>query len=242
MATLLRRAGLAFLVAMVLAGCAQPGGERAGGSFSRLAASQVPEGFPLQAYQQAVAQGKTVLRIDPAQSLVTITARRGGSLARFGHDHIVASRAVQGYVSPGEGRANLFVPLADLTVDEPALRAEAGFDTQPGANDIEGTRSNMLDKVLEVQRFPFALVEVSGMEAAPAGSVLKVAITLHGVRRTLDVPVQVDSQPDGMRVSGMFELNQSDFDIVPFSILGGAVQVQDRLGMRFAIRAGRLSD
>src|SRR5258705_364416 len=62
--------------------------------------------------------------------------------------------------APGGGGAALSLPLAELSVDEPALRAEAGLDTQPGEADIAATRTNMLDKVLEVQRFPFALIGV----------------------------------------------------------------------------------
>ena len=58
------------------------------------------------------------------------------------------------------GRADLYVPLDTLVVDEPALRAEAGFDTQPSAADIAGTRRNMLEKVLEADRYPFALIAV----------------------------------------------------------------------------------
>ena len=57
---------------------------------------QAPANFPRSDYERAAAQGKPVYRIDPARSLVSITVRRGGSLARMGHDHVVASHAVQG--------------------------------------------------------------------------------------------------------------------------------------------------
>jgi len=40
-----------------------------------------------------------------------------------------------------------------------------------------------------------------------------------------------------MSITGMLGLNQSDFGIVPFSILGGAIQVQDRISLRFRIHA-----
>ena len=36
----------------------------------------------------------------------------------------------QALVAPDEGRADLWVPLDALMVDEPALRAKAGFDTR----------------------------------------------------------------------------------------------------------------
>ncbi len=235
-----RRAHLhlfAALLATLLAACASPVGGPAGAPKPGLSQAQAPKDFPANFYEQAVARGQPVYRVEPANSLVAVTVRRAGSMARLGHDHVIASRAVQGYVAPEAGRADLFVPLADLTVDEPALRTEAGLDTQPTEPDIAGTRSNMLDKVLDVQQFPFALIRVdkNGQSAAAA----RVAVTLHGTTRTFSVPMQMEAAGDKMHVTGSLEFNQSDFGIVPLSILGGAIQVKDELSLRFAINAIR---
>lgn len=201
------------------------------------AARALPGDFPREAYEQAAARGQRIYRIDPDRSLVAITVRRGGSLARLGHDHIVASRGTQGYVAPDEGRADIYLPLDALSVDEPALRAEAGFDTQPGESDIAGTRANMLDKVLDTARFPFALIHVSKPANTPAGTQMNVAITLRGVTRSFDTAALLQSDDAGITATGLLEFNQSDFGIVPFSILNGAIQVQDRLSLRFRILA-----
>src|SRR5438046_1043555 len=142
-----------------------------------------PADFPEGYYREAAAQGKPVFRVDSRESLVVIEVRRSGSLARLGHDHVVASHEVGGYVAPDEGRADLYVQLERLEVDEAALRAEAGFDTQPTESDIEGTRANMLVRVLEADRFPFALIRVSGADASQRDVTLSVAITLHGSTR-----------------------------------------------------------
>jgi hypothetical protein len=40
-------------------------------------------------------------------------------------------------------------------------------------------------------------------------------------------------------VNGRVTLEQSNFGIVPFSILGGALQVQDRVDVRFVIHGRR---
>jgi hypothetical protein len=165
-----------------------------------------------------------------------IEVRRAGSLARLGHDHVVAARNVAGYVAPEAGRADLYVTLDDLVVDEPTLRKEAGFDTQPSESDIAGTRANMLEKVLESGKFPHALIRV---DRAGARDRLAISITLHGVTRTLEVPVQIDMEDRQASVTGRLEFNQTEFGITPFSILGGAIQVQDRLNLQFTIRAQR---
>ncbi|MFC5474264.1 YceI family protein [Paraherbaspirillum soli] len=197
---------------------------------------QIPAGFPESAYRQAEARGIKVLRVDPDRSLVTIEVRRAGALARLGHDHVVASHNVRGYVSLEEGRADLYLPLDRLVVDEPALRAEAGFDTHPSAEAIEGTRSNMLEKVLESERFPYVLIHAARSAGDP--SKLSVAITLHGTTRTFEIPAQIETVAGGIAASGRMTFNQSDFGIAPYSILNGALQVQDRLDLHFRILAG----
>jgi len=218
-------------VALLLAGCApQPPAPE------RIERGAPPE-FPAAYYKQALAQGKAVFEVDTAQSLVTIVVRRGGSLARLGHDHVVAAHDVAGFVLPAEGRADLWLQLDRLAVDEPKLRAEAGFDTQPSESDIEGTRHNMLERVLEAERYPFVLLRVKSADAA-AGRI-SAAITLHGVTRDVQIPARIEQGGDGIAASGRFELKQTDFGITPLSVLGGAIQVQDRMELGFSIRARR---
>ena len=201
---------------------------------------QAPGNFPDSYYQQALARGEPVFRVDPDRSIVLVEVRRAGSLARFGHDHVVASRDLRGYVTLGEGRSDLYVQLDRLEVDEPALRAEAGFDARPSEADIAGTRRNMLEKVLETGRYPFALIHVSKLDAGRSGPVLNVEITLHGITRALQIPAQIETGADQIGVTGRLALDQTDFGISPFSILGGAIQVQDRVELRFRIRARRI--
>jgi polyisoprenoid-binding protein YceI len=186
-------------------------------------------------YRAAAAAGAGVLAIDPAQSLIAVTVRRGGALARLGHDHVVASRAVTGFAAPAQGRADFSFRLDQMTVDEPALRREAGFDTQPAAEAIAGTRANMLGRVLEAERFPLVALHAEPM--AGTGGTLRLSITLHGTTRTVMVPTRVEAGADGVTATGTFQLRQSDFGITPMSVLGGAITVLDTLELRFRIVA-----
>ena len=217
----------------MLGACAPPVRERA-------PAAAPPAEFPEGHYLEALAQGKPVFRVDSRESLVVAEVRRSGSLARLGHDHVVASHEVGGYVAPDEGRADLYVQLERLEVDEAALRAEAGFDTQPTESDIEGTRANMLVRVLEADRFPFALIRVSGVDASRREAAMSVAITLHGVTRALQAPARIDADADLIEVSGRLSFDQTDFGITPYSVLGGAIAVRNGVDLRFRIRARRL--
>lgn len=232
-------AALATLMALaaLITACTPPGLQPVQAPVSTAA----PAGFPADSYTQAEAQGQRVLRVEPGRSRITLTVRRGGTLAQFGHDHVVASQALQGYVAPAQGRGDLYLALDSLTVDDAALRAEAGFTTQPSADDIAGTRANMLTKVLQTQQFPFVLIHVRAPTALASDTPLAVDITLHGVTRSFSVPARVQAQPGGLQVSGMLAFDQSSFGITPFSILGGAIQVQDRVELRFDVQARDLA-
>lgn len=201
---------------------------------------QPPADFPEQAYRQAAAQGRPVFRVDPASSLVVIEVYRGGSLARLGHDHVVASHDTNGYVLPDMGRADLYVELDRLVVDEPALRAKARFDTQPSPDDIAGTRRNMLVSVLDAAHHPFARIRVTSIDRTGSSGTANVSITLHGETRNVQVPLRIEAAADDMTVSGTLMLRQTDFGIVPLSVLGGAIQVKDGIDLRFRLHAKRL--
>jgi polyisoprenoid-binding protein YceI len=123
-------------------------------------------------------------------------------------------------------------------VDDAAQRAAAGFDSHPSESDIAGTRSNMLDKVLEAERFPFVVLRVRGVEQ----DAVQAELSLHGVTRPLRIPAKIDRGAESVDVSGRFAINQTDFGIAPFSVFGGALAVQDRLDLSFEIRATRVTD
>ena len=218
---------VAAAAVLILAGCtplpppapvATPLAAPAAAVAAAPAATPVPAAAPLQ--------------IDSAASLIAVTVRRGGVLARLGHDHVVAARTITGTVTPAEQRAQFQFRLDQLTVDEPALRAIAGLDKQPSQDAIDGTRTNMLTRVLDADRYPLVQVQVTG-----AGPLLRAAITLHGVTREYDIPVAIDQQDGSLTVTGTVSLKQTDFGLVPFSVMGGAMAVQDQLELRFTLVA-----
>lgn len=228
------RPGLVLVLAL-LAACASPR------VTPPITATAGPANFPETYYQQALARGAAVFRIDPTQSLIVMTVHRGGSLARLGHEHVVASRNVQGYVFPDRGLADLYVPLDRLTVDEPQLRAEAGMKTTPSASDIAGTRENMLTKVLHSDQYPYALMHIIAPAGTPGTVDLTLSINLHGKTREVKVPATFTVANDRITVRADLAIRQTDFGITPFSVLGGAMQVLDQVDMQVALTANRVT-
>src|SRR5882757_5990262 len=88
------------------------------------------------------------------ESLLTILAFRGGTLAKVGHNHVIASHDVTGaFYLPDDVAHSTFelhIPVAQLAIDEPDLRAQEGPDFPKDVPDSakEGTRRNMLSESL----------------------------------------------------------------------------------------------
>lgn len=181
------------------------------------------------------ASGAGVYAVDPRDSLVAVTVRRAGLMARLGHDHVVAARALAGHVAPGAGSAELSFRLDQMSVDEPQLLRDAGIEKQPLPQAVEGTRTNMLGPVLEAGRYP--VVTLHAQRQADDG--LRVAVTLHGVTRWLALPATIHIDAAQVSASGTARLKQTDFGITPFSVGGGLLSVQDELEVRYRIVARR---
>lgn len=213
--------------------------------------SDAPDSFPQSTYEIAVAEGEIVYEIDAGDSLVVIYAYRTGALSRLGHDHVIASRSLRGYVlrtldAGDEGanvRADLFTSLAAMTVDEEDLRSEALFESEVSESDRSGTRANMLNS-LQAANFPFATAHVEASldnrDLASGEISLQVTITLHGVSKSIEIPAVFSIDFDSLSVESAFTLLQSDFGIKPFSVFGGALAVQDEIALRLKINAVRL--
>ncbi len=228
------------LVCMVigLQACAPPVEKKAPPELATLAA------FPQESYQAAAKRGEPVYAINTDESEVVIYAYRGGTFAKLGHNHVVTSRDVHGYVSlaedADEAKADLYVPLKTLIVDEPAKRSQAGFESSLSENDIAGTRRNMLEKVLEAEFYPYVFIHVEVDGGIYRQQIVKVGMTLHGVTRTLSVPVEIERSRDRLAVRGKMVLQQSDFGIEPYSIFAGALRVKDEIILSFRVQANRL--
>ncbi len=221
------------LAALLFAGCAPAP------PLFPVAAPSAPAGFPEAFYREAAARGEPVFSIDAARSQVLIRVYRGGSLgAKFGHDHLVSSRAVRGYAllpAAGAARVDLYLPLDSLAVDDPERLVAERMPATLSAAGVEATRRNMLGAVLDAAHFPYAVIH--GTCGSPACTELNAQITLHGVARRMTVPLELERNPRRLVASGHFDLRQTDFGITPYSALGGALLVRDRLDLSFRIEA-----
>jgi hypothetical protein len=188
-------------------------------------------------------------RIDASQSELRILVYRAGPLAHFGHNHVMVNRALGGAVNladaPNESVFRLTVPVAAFVVDDPQARREEGADF---AGDIpddakSGTLHNMLSAaLLNADEFPAITVssvaESGGQNALGAGEwTATVAISVAGHDSKVDVPFRLDIDSRRLSATGSLELRQTALGLTPFSLMLGALQVQDAMTVKFDIVA-----
>jgi polyisoprenoid-binding protein YceI len=188
--------------------------------------------------------GARAFEIDPAKSVVSILVYRSGPMARFGHNHVVTSGEETGVAwvggDPAQSGFEIRIPVASLVVDDPAARAAAGEDFAGEVPDAarEGTYRNMTrPEVLGVAEFPDITVRCAGLAGSWERPVAAADLTIRGVTRRVDVPIELERSVDTLTARGSLRIRQTDFGITPFSIGGGAIQVGDELDLSFVIVA-----
>jgi polyisoprenoid-binding protein YceI len=178
------------------------------------------------------------------QSLLTLLVFRGGALAKAGHNHVIASHSMTGTAwvpeDPGRASFEVRVPVNDFTIDEPQLRALEGNEFSAAVPDSarEGTKKNMLSEpMLDGARFPEIVLRSERLESGSEGILAQVSVAVRGQTRTVTVPIRYEVQGSEVRAQGQFALRQTDLGLTPFSLLGGALRVEDEMTVKFSVVA-----
>jgi polyisoprenoid-binding protein YceI len=222
-----------FLALLALAGCAGRPARQPALPASVAPSTEAGARREGQAYQVA-----------PADSLLTVLVYRGGALARAGHNHVIASHSLTGTVwvpaDPQAASFEIHVPVNDFTIDEPALRAQEGadFSTEVPDSARDGTKKNMLSEpMLDGARYPEVVLRSERLEIGSEGILAQVSVTIRGQTRTVTVPVRYEMHENEVRAQGQLTLKQTDLGLTPFSLLGGALRVEDAMTVRFSLLA-----
>lgn len=188
--------------------------------------------------------GATNYRIDPQASALHILVYRGGTFAKLGHNHVMSSKSLTGRVwmhrELTQSGFEMAFPVADLIVDDPDARRAAGSEFPPEIPeaDKQGTRKNMLRaEVLDGETYPRVEVKSARIEGALPAPQISARITIKQATQDVIVPVQLSVNGDRLTATGQFSIQQTDFGMKPFSVAMGALEVKDRLDVRFSIVA-----
>lgn len=235
----LSRVGVVLLLCLGLVACPRP--VRPPAPVQEVPPQSAPTQPPLPGEA-----GATLYQIDPQASVLHIFVYRAGTFARLGHNHVLTSKSLNGRVwmrsqFPGSG-FELSLPVADLVVDDSDARRAAGTDFPPDIPDAdkEGTRKNMLRKeVLDADTYPNVTVKSATVAGSMQAPKITARITIKNASHDVVVPTNIVVNGDRLSVSGEFDILQTDFGMKPFSVALGALEVQDRLHVRFNLVASK---
>ena len=184
--------------------------------------------------------GAKLYDIDPQRSFVTIRVYRSGPMAKLGHNHVITSAEESGFVwrgpTPAASGFQLRIPVSTLVVDDPAARAAAGPDFEGAVPESarDGTKKNLLRaEVLDAEQFPDVTVRAGWLGGTWQDPVAQADVTLKGVTRRVEVPLDLTDAAGTLTARGTFRLRQTEFGMVPFSVGGGAIQVADEIVLGF---------
>lgn len=181
-------------------------------------------------------------QIDSQNSELRVLVYRAGPLANLGHNHVLVNHAMTGVVQVGESIAassfSLEVPVEGFVVDDADARREEGGDF---AGDIPeeaktGTRRNMLSAgLLNAAEFPTLRVSSVTLSGTPDALFADLTIGVAGHEATVSVPCSLQGDTHTLTAVGSTALRQTAIGITPYSLLHGALQVEDVMQLKFRI-------
>ncbi len=181
-----------------------------------------------------------VWTVVPQSSDVRIQVGKSGLLSVAGHPHEVIAPAVSGTIRFDRQRPEQ--AEIDLTFDASHLKVTGKGEP---AGDVPQVQQTMVsDKVLDVGKYPTIVFRSRQIEVRTRGADqmrLRVAgdLTLHGVTRPIDGPVDVKLSADRLVGTGSVNIKQTNFGIQPITAGLGAVKVKDEVSVTFTFTAER---
>jgi polyisoprenoid-binding protein YceI len=174
---------------------------------------------------------------DPQASQVRIHVGKAGLVSFAGHVHSVVAPLKSGTVvadfeDPGQSRVELAFETASLTVES---------EGEPAGDPPKVQEAMRGPKVLDAAHFPvvsFRSTRVTVRQATGHTYELEVAgeLSLHGVTRTLVVPVRVETSESSLLATGKFQLSQRDFSIHTVGV-GSLVKTKNELDIELKVSA-----
>ena len=172
-----------------------------------------------------------------AESLVTVHVGRAGLFKFAGHEHVVVASQVEGEVVADAAD----LPSSRVTLRFPTRGLRVREQGEPSGDAPKVQAKMESGDVLDVARFPavtFESLRVRGRAETDGRHTLALTgtLSLHGVTRELELPVDVVVTGDRLTATGKVLLKQDRFGMTPVSV-AGVVKVKNELAVDFRIVA-----
>jgi len=224
---------------MLIAGCA-PVKEA-----PPISGARTPADLPTEC-TAAAGNASALHEVDAQRSQIRISVFRDGRLSHLGHNHIVTSGDLYGFVLAGSAfddtRFALCIPVNALVVDDLSARTEAGsaFSTSLDESQVAATRRNMLSEdQLAGEHYPYVVITGRVGREHPQGHRIAMQLKVRNHHHATDTYADIRSTEGGVVAEGMFQIKLSDLGIQPYSALFGALRVRDELELAYRLSATR---
>ncbi|NBO39032.1 YceI family protein [bacterium] len=196
-------------------------------------------------------------------SVFAIVTHKAGLAAKLAHNHLVVARGYDAKLiaDPNQLNSGSFefkAKVAEFEVDRPDLQKRwypmvqsLGWLNEPFTNlkdsDREKIRENMLsEEQMDVEKYPTISAQILKITDATSkvgersyNKKASVAVTLHGKTVTRDFSANIKLQGDELLVDAVTDFKFSEFSIVPYKALLGALGNDDTFNMLVSLRAVR---
>jgi polyisoprenoid-binding protein YceI len=175
--------------------------------------------------------------IDGGASRIAVHVGKSGVLGFAGHRHEVSAHPSGGRVHADAQELSASSVTVEIHAADFSVDAE-----KEGAGDAPKVQATMEREVLETQRHPdisFTSSSVRGRTLAEGRYALELTGTLqlHGVRREMTVPVEVQVTGTTLTATGKLSLTHEAFGLKRASGGGGTVRVANELSVDFILVA-----
>ena len=197
-------------------------------------------------FGHALAADETSYRVVPEESVLEILVFRAGAFAKLGHNHVITAHGITGSVVIGESPADSSVELSlsvdNLTVDDPATRADAGsaFQSEISDDDREATRRNMMSgKLLDAARYDRVRIVSQRISGRFPDMTIHAEIEIKGEKHEAELRVGAATHGDKLVATGRASISHSELGLKPFSAGFGTLRVAEDMTFRYRIVAVR---
>jgi polyisoprenoid-binding protein YceI len=188
----------------------------------------------------AGAQEKTAYSLDASKSKLQIHVYKEGVFKALAHNHLVIAEKLSGQVRFDSKKIE--DSSLSLKVRAGSMMVSPEGESEKDRPDIQATMDS--DKVLDIARYPeieFSSTGVSEVKLTGDGYALVLAgkLRLHGVEKTVRLPIVLHVKDDRLEAQGEMTLLQTDYGIKPIKVGGGAVTVKNELKISYDVVAIR---
>jgi len=170
--------------------------------------------------------------INSEKSLLTVHVNKAGLLSFIGHQHIVASRDLDGWVDEVRNQGYFSFGIAKMTMDEPLLLKGKMLPDELNPSEKEATKQNMM-KMLDAKNFPGVRVLVTSFDQTKSMIHAKIIVKDQMIERDLLVKVTRSANNKITNLTGETRLKLLDFAVEPFSALAGLLSVNNEISIEW---------